>query len=156
MKATIHPTCTGPNRACRAAHRAGRSVHIIPGTRGLVLNTYHYATEEQAREALAYAEATAPTIRNDADLESARAYGLSYRLPVGWIDPTMRRPANRGYPSCMCGHALCFLDRQFDECPNCMAEIHPYLRLDNDMRPIDPTIPVGFIPMNNGLVMITR
>lgn len=151
MNVHVHPICTGPNRACRAAHKAGRSVHIIPAPGSVVLPTYHFATETEARETLALAEKHAPTVRNDADLAECRERGIPYRLPVGWCDPTMRRAADRGYPRCVCGHALCFMDRRDDECPVCGTEIHPYLRLDNDLRPTDPSVPTGFVPMNNGL-----
>jgi hypothetical protein len=154
MKITIHTDCTGPNRACRAAAKAGRMIHIIPAPGGPVLPTYHFSSEDDARAALAKAEAFAPTVRNDADLFTCRDAGIAYRLPVGWCDPTMRRPADRGYPRCVCGHALCFMDRQLDECPDCGTAIHPYLRLDRDFRPTSPDVPVGFIPMNNGLVII--
>src|SRR6478609_1374977 len=151
MPITIRTDCTGPNRACRAAAKAGRTVHIIPSPRTVVLATYHYATEDEARAALAHAERFAPTVRNDADLVECRERNLSYRLPVGWCDPSMRRMSDRNYPRCVCSHTLCFMDRQGDECPNCQATIHPYLRLDDDFRPTDPSVPVGFIPMNNGL-----
>ena len=153
MDVHIRLNCTGPNINCRSAAKEGKTVHIIPAPGDVVLNTYHYATEDEAREALARAQATAPTIRNDDDLFRCRSNGLSYRLPIGWTDPSMRRPADRGYPRCLCGHVLCFLDRQRDTCPDCNAKIHPYLRLDNDFRPTDPTVPVGFIPMNNGLIL---
>jgi hypothetical protein len=155
MNVHVRTDCTGPNRACRAAAKAGRTVHIIPAPGGPVLNTYHYATEADARAALADAEANAPIVHNDADLARYRAENVSYRLPVGWCDPTMRRASDRGYPRCVCGHPLCFMDRRdYDECPACDREIHPYLRLDNDFRPTDPSVPAGFIPMNNGLVPI--
>lgn len=151
MNITVHLNCTGPNRACRAAAKLGRKVHIIPTPGSVVLGTYHYTTEAEARAALAHAEKFAPTVRNDADLEACRSRNVSYRLPVGWCDPSMRRPADRGYPRCVCGHALCFLDRQMRDCPDCDREIHPYLRLDNDWVAIDPSVPTGFIPMNDGL-----
>jgi hypothetical protein len=127
-------------------------VHIIPAPGGPVLNTYHYATEADARAALADAEINAPIVTCDDDLARFRAENVSYRLPVGWCDPTMRRAADRGYPRCWCGHTLCFMDRTYDTCPDCSTAIHPYLRLDDNFRPTDSTIPVDFIPMNNGLV----
>jgi hypothetical protein len=150
--------CTGPNRACRAAHKAGRSVHVIPGMVDsteprLVMPTYHYHTSADGIEAIMQAETTAPTVRNDADLADFRARKIAHFLPVGWCDPSMRRPADRGYPRCVCGHALCFMDRRdYDECPSCNNPIHPYLRLDADFRATDPSVPAGYIPMNNGLV----
>lgn len=94
----------GTNPACKAARRAGRPVHIIPGSRfdldptmcppdglTLVLETYHYATEAEAREAVAEAYATAPVVTCDADLYDFRARGIAYKLPEGWIDPSRRR-----------------------------------------------------------------
>lgn len=97
--------CKGPNPACRAAHRAGRPVHVIP-PRGrfeivndrarkldptLVLATYHFATAEDGMAAIADAIANAPTVATDDDLYAFRAAGVAHFLPVGWIDPTCRR-----------------------------------------------------------------
>jgi hypothetical protein len=153
--------CTGPNRACRAAHKTGRSVHVIPENGAdahlhprLIMPTYHYRTSAEGIEAIAIAEEIAPTVTNDADLERYRAEKVAHYLPVGWCDPTMRRGSDRNYPRCLCGHALCFMDRQSDDCPACDRQIVPYLRLDNDFRAIDPSVPAGFVPMSNGLVPV--
>jgi hypothetical protein len=100
MDATIWTKCTGPNPACRAAHRAGRSVHIIPpmGTNAPVMGTYHYATEAEARAALVNATANAPMVDNDDDLARYTKAKVSYRLPVGWIHPDYRRGTCPGTP----------------------------------------------------------
>ena len=90
--------CTGRrggNKACRDAHRVGRSVHVIPN-RGvediaLVLPTYHYATEADARRAVADGWANGVDVVTDADLYRARANGEAYKLPSGWIDPSRSR-----------------------------------------------------------------
>ena len=89
--------CTGPNRACRAAHKAGRSVHVIPQTGPdasahprLVMPTYHYRTSAEGIAAIAVAEETAPTVTCDDDLYACRRMGIPHYLPVGWIDPTRR------------------------------------------------------------------
>ncbi|AXI91376.1 hypothetical protein SAM9427_37045 (plasmid) [Streptomyces sp. ETH9427] len=86
--------CTGPNKACRAAHRDGRSVHIIPSGSAdkgsLVLPTFHYETEEQARAAVEAARRDAVVIRSDEALFEARRLAQPYRLLPGWIDPSSR------------------------------------------------------------------
>ena len=94
----------GSHRDCKDARRVGRPVHIIPGSRfdpdptmrppdglTLVLATYHYATETEAREAVAEAYATAPVVTCDEDLYDFRARGIAHKLPEGWIDPSRRR-----------------------------------------------------------------
>lgn len=90
----VRPDCTGPNRNCRKAVRQGRSVHIIPSGFAdgghLVLPTYHYETEEQARDAVEAARRDAVVIRSDAMLCEARRRRQAYRLLPGWIDPTRR------------------------------------------------------------------
>jgi hypothetical protein len=89
----IYADCKGPN-ACRRASKAGRPVHIVPprSSSGLsvVLPTYHYATEVEARDALALAEASAPLVTCDSDLFAYRAQRIAYKLPVGWVDPSRR------------------------------------------------------------------
>lgn len=89
--------CTGPNRACRAAHRAGRSVHVIPAMSRdaanhprLVMPTYHYRTSDEGIIAIAEAEENAPTVTCDADLYRFRKMEIPHFLPVGWIDPSRR------------------------------------------------------------------
>jgi hypothetical protein len=86
--------CTGPNHNCRKAARQGRSVHIIASEFAdgshLVLPTYHYETEEQARAAVETARRDAVVIRSDAMLFEARRRRQAYRLLPGWIDPTRR------------------------------------------------------------------
>jgi hypothetical protein len=84
--------CTGPNRACRAAHKSGRSVHVIPESGGpksprLVMPTNHYRTSAEGVIAIAEAEESAPTVSSDADLFAYREAGMPHFLPVGWIDP---------------------------------------------------------------------
>lgn len=102
----LSPHCTGRvgNAACREAHRAGRSVHIIPPRSRytivddraqlldpiLILPTYHFATVEEGLAAVRDAMATAPTVATDDDLYAYRAAGIAHYLPVGWVDPTRR------------------------------------------------------------------
>jgi hypothetical protein len=93
-------TCTGPNRNCRAAHKAGRSVHVIPAHTGidtprLIMPTYHYATSADGIEAIDLAERTAPTVTCDADLYACRRMGIPHYLPVGWVDPSRRNTCPR-------------------------------------------------------------
>lgn len=89
--------CTGPNRNCRAAHKAGRSVHVMPAQVDpftqpiLVMPTYHYRTSAEGIEAIAVADETAPTVTCDSDLERYRAEKVPHFLPVGWVDPSRRR-----------------------------------------------------------------
>lgn len=99
--------CTGPNPKCRAAHRAGRSVHMIPDsdrmatirrnggrkmkqTPALVLPTYHFATVEEGTEAICQAWLTAIPVMTDADLYAAREAGVPHILRPGWVDPSRR------------------------------------------------------------------
>jgi len=89
--------CTGPNDACRKAHRDGRSVHMIPdagrnpgASPALIMPMYHYATEDDGRQAINRAIETAPTVTCDEDLYTYRRQGVAHFLPVGWIDPTRR------------------------------------------------------------------
>jgi hypothetical protein len=99
--------CTGPNPACRKAHRDGRSVHVIPAipsmddfviendrarklTPSLVMPTNHYATAAEGVAAIELAMRTAPTVTCDDDLYACRRMGIPHFLPVGWIDPTRR------------------------------------------------------------------
>lgn len=100
IDARVHDTmrvCKGPNKECRAAHRAGRSVHITPAFDSrtphprVVLATYHYATEEEALLALARARTNARIIMTDDDLYAAREANEAYILMPGWIDPSRRR-----------------------------------------------------------------
>ncbi len=90
-----HCTGRGGNVECKAAHKRGLSVHIIPGHVSdqprLVMPTYHYATEEEAREAVRIARLTAPTVTCDDDLYACRRMRTPHFLPVNWIDPTRRR-----------------------------------------------------------------
>lgn len=94
----LRSTCTGPNLACRIAHKAGRSVHVIPGAHSafepaLVMPRSHYATSADGIEAIYSALESARTVRDDADLRKYREYGLPYFLPVGWVDPSRRTSA---------------------------------------------------------------
>lgn len=88
--------CKGPSGTCYAEFKAGRPVHVIPSPRGvkapsLVMPTYHYRTAEEGIQAIRAAMATAPTVYSDADLYLYRQQGTPFYLPVGWVDPTMRR-----------------------------------------------------------------
>jgi hypothetical protein len=94
----LSETCTGPNRACRAAHREGRSVHVIPGSiRGradqpaLIMPTYHFATVDEGMGYIRDAWNTAPMVVTDEDLDRYRAANIAHKLPVGWVDPSRRR-----------------------------------------------------------------
>jgi hypothetical protein len=86
--------CTGPNRACRMAHKQGRSVHVIPERRqdgrALVMPTYHYRTSADGIEAIMDAEEAAPEVATDADLIEYRERNIPFFLPVGWVDPSRR------------------------------------------------------------------
>ncbi|MGW0844326.1 hypothetical protein ACWD26_30135 [Streptomyces sp. NPDC002787] len=86
--------CTGPNRHCKKAYRQGRTVHIIPAafadSSHLVLPTNHYASQEEARAAVADARRTAVIIAADGQLYKARRLRRPYRLLPGWVDPTRR------------------------------------------------------------------
>ena len=89
--------CTGPNRACRAAHKAGRSIHVIPTMRpdprtapALVMPTYHYTTAQDGIDAINQAFATAPMVATEDDLYRFRAERVAHFLPIGWIDPSRR------------------------------------------------------------------
>jgi hypothetical protein len=104
----LSENCTGPNPACREAHKAGRPVHMIPAmprmgvdiviedgaarviTPTLVMPTYHYANVSEGVEAIDQAMNTAPTVVTDDDLYAYRKAGVPHFLPVGWIDPTRR------------------------------------------------------------------
>lgn len=97
MATTAHvlaAVCTGPNRACRTAHRQGRSVHVIPDRqadgRALVMPTYHYATSAEGIEAIMDAEMIAPTVTTDEELYACRRLNIPHFLPVGWVDPSRR------------------------------------------------------------------
>ncbi|MBP2055016.1 hypothetical protein J2Z21_008028 [Streptomyces griseochromogenes] len=85
--------CTGPNPHCKREARDGRRIHMIArlDSGSLVMPSYHYATEEEGREALTRAYETAPTITTDAELYAAREQGIPHKLPASWIDPSMRR-----------------------------------------------------------------
>lgn len=94
----IYTDCTGPNRACKAAAKAGRTVHIIPPPGSVVLGTYHYATETEARAAFAHDQANAPMVNTDDDLARYTKAKVSYRLPEGWVHPDYRRGTCPGTP----------------------------------------------------------
>jgi len=91
--------CTGPNAACRAAHRAGRSVHVIPShhdpkqdTHGrLVMATYHYFTAQAGIAAVEAALRDARTVSSDEEwLETEAAHEVSFRTIPGVNHPTRR------------------------------------------------------------------
>lgn len=90
--------CTGPNPTCRAAHRAGRPVHVIPdagrnpgASPALIMPTYHYPTEAHGVDAIYEAANTAPMVTSDEDLYLFRQMKIAHFLPVGWVDPSRRR-----------------------------------------------------------------
>ena len=89
--------CTGRrgNAACRAAARRDKIIHVIPMSdpfteAALVLPTYHYATADDAYNAVAAAMSSAPTVTCDVDLNRFRADDIAHFLPVGWVDPSRR------------------------------------------------------------------
>lgn len=95
--------CNGPNAACRAAHKAGRTVHVTEAVGqfpvdqkfrslvpALVMPSWHFATAEEGIAALADARTNALMISDDESLYAARAAGLPHLLPVRWVDPTRR------------------------------------------------------------------
>lgn len=84
--------CTGPNPQCKRDARNGRLVHMIADIDcgSLVMPTYHFASEEEGREALTRADETAPTVTTDAELYEMREQGIPHKLPAGWVDPSRR------------------------------------------------------------------
>jgi hypothetical protein len=97
---TIDPNCRGSHPACRAARRAGRLVHIVPGWRvwddafsSIILPDYHFETAEDAVEFLDFAIETAPVVTCDEDLYDFRARKIAHKTPMGWVDPSRRRGA---------------------------------------------------------------
>ena len=85
--AILREGCKGPNSACKRAARANRTIHIIPAHRDpraqdahLVLPTNHYATREEALEALEIAWNTAITVNNAADRDAAYETGRPVRI----------------------------------------------------------------------------
>lgn len=119
----ITRTCTGRggHPRCRAAYREGLPVHVIPtwsaDTPAVVLPSYHFATEAEALAAVEQAQ-TAPLVRTDADLYRYRAEGVAYRLPVGWVDPSRRRPQRcDAYARKGTGYGAC--DAPLDERGQC-------------------------------------
>lgn len=88
--------CKGPNAACRAAHSEGFPVHVIEMSdvyteESLVMPSWHFRSVQEGTDAITRARETAPTVWTDADLHSYRARRIPHKLPIGWIDPTMRR-----------------------------------------------------------------
>lgn len=49
-----------------------------------------------------------------------------------------QQAAERGYVPCPhdCGHYLCYMERQWDECPGCAGALPDWLKLDADLKPI--------------------
>jgi hypothetical protein len=94
----ITEDCSGPNRACRKAHREGRTVHMsnsaqahIDGRGRLVMPTYHYATVEEGTAAIRAALVDAVTVSSDEEwlrLESEGA--VPFRTRPGMNHPTRR------------------------------------------------------------------
>lgn len=92
--------CSGPNRHCRAAHKAGRRVHVIPPrqtmeemeTRGcLVLPTYHFATVADGLAAIETALDFAVTPESD---EEWLALEAAHEVPF-WTRPGLNHPTRR-------------------------------------------------------------
>lgn len=83
----LRSVCVGPHPKCRAAHRDGRSVHVIPfrgpdvaASPTLVMPTCHYRTSADGIEAVMDAVATAPTADTPADRDRFREQGIPYFL----------------------------------------------------------------------------
>jgi hypothetical protein len=90
---TIMLDCKGPNKACAKAHAKGHPVHIIPAfneSPRVVLADYHFASEEDARSAIADLRENGRIVTCDADLYHLREQGSGYLLPEGWVDPSRR------------------------------------------------------------------
>lgn len=86
MGGVIYTDCTGPNAACRHAHRVGMSVHLIPPRYAddpglLALPTYHFHTPADAMAAYLAARADAVIVRT----VTARDAAYARNLPV-WIN----------------------------------------------------------------------
>lgn len=91
----LDTNCTGPNWACKAAAKRGRTVHVIPTRTGanqplLVMPTYHYYTEALGEAAIEQAIQYAHTVKCDDDLMMFRKLAVPHFLPVGWVDPSRR------------------------------------------------------------------
>ena len=85
--AWLDDQCKGPNRECKAAFRANRPFHIIPGhddpraqDAHLALPTYHYASRDEAIEALENGWNTAITVDNARDRDEAYKTGRPVRI----------------------------------------------------------------------------
>lgn len=96
MVIILNENCTGKRgaEACKDAHKAGASVHMIlkfdPIMQSLIMPTWHFVSVDAGYRALINAYKTAPMITSDAELYAAREAGIPHLLPVGWIDPTRR------------------------------------------------------------------
>lgn len=91
--------CKGPNRACKAAHKAGLSVHVIDDPRhpdnavrgALVLPTYHFATVAEGVAAVKDAIANAKTVGSDEEwLRLEDQEQVAFRTRPGFNHPTRR------------------------------------------------------------------
>lgn len=82
--AAVIMNCTGPNKNCRAHHRAGRHIHVRPASSDnlglLSLPAYHYATLDDAVAAITDAWNNAITVTT----ASARDAGYRRGVPM-WI-----------------------------------------------------------------------
>lgn len=85
--AWIDEECTGPNKNCKHASRHGLMIHIIPAHADpraehvhLALPTYHYATEQEALDALQRAWDTAITVDNATDRDAAYARKVPVKI----------------------------------------------------------------------------
>lgn len=92
----LNEECTGRRgaQACKDAHKAGASVHMIteydPQGESLIMPSWHFTSVEHGNAALTTAYENAPTIKTDAELYAAREAKIPHKLPVGWIDPSRR------------------------------------------------------------------
>jgi hypothetical protein len=80
--AWVREECFGPNQACKRASRKNRTIHLIPHhddprahNAHLVPSTHHYATREEALEALEIAWNTAIMVDNAIDRDNAYKTG---------------------------------------------------------------------------------
>lgn len=90
--------CKGPNKACKAAHKAGLTWHVIPAhpknsgkDSWLIMPTHHYATLEEGVQAIADAEATAPEATSDEEwIRLGAEARVPFRTRAGMNHPTRR------------------------------------------------------------------
>jgi hypothetical protein len=85
--AWVYPNCEGENPACTEGHRSERPVHLIPAHTDprtaeyvLALPDYHFATVEQAHEALEKAWNEAEIATTFAERDDAYARGVPVKI----------------------------------------------------------------------------